>query len=232
MAFDVSIIIPTYNEKENVAIILPEIFRVMKANGIKGEVIIVDDNSPDGTANVVEEIKKSYDIKLLRRPGKLGLSSAVLDGIKQAEGWIIGVMDADLSHPPDVIPDMIKPIMEKRSDITVGSRYVKDGGVENWPLKRKIISNGAKLLARPMIGLKDPLSGFFFFRRSIIDNRQLSPKGYKIGLEIFIKSGTEKIAEIPYKFYDRKYGRSKLDWKQNVEYLLHLSKLYWYWIIK
>lgn len=222
----VSIIIPTYNESENVKAFVPAIFDAFAKAGIAVEVIIVDDNSPDGTAEAADGMKGKYNVKVLRRPEKMGLSSAVIEGMAKAEGGIIGVMDADLSHPPGAISEMIKPIIEKRFDITVGSRYVKGGGIGSWPLKRMIISKGAKLLARPVIGLKDPLSGFFFFRKSVIEGKALNPSGYKIGLEIFVKSGNVRIAEIPYIFSDRKRGKSKLGWMEYVRYLQHISRLY------
>lgn len=225
---DVSIIIPTYNERENIAILLPRIFGVFEKSGIKGEVLIVDDNSPDGTAGMAESMKEGRDIKVIRRPGKMGLSSAVVDGMREADGAIIGIMDADLSHPPEEIPRMIKPIIEKKADITVASRYAEGGGVENWSFKRRIISRGAGILAKPITGLKDPLSGFFFFRRSVLNGKKLNPTGYKIALEVIVKSGAKMIIEVPYLFSDRRFGKSKLDLKEYFAYLRHLIKLYWY----
>jgi dolichol-phosphate mannosyltransferase len=222
----VSIIIPTYNEKENIGVIMPRIFGALGSHGIKGEVIIVDDNSPDGTGAEAEKMKATYNVKVMRRKGKLGLSSAVLEGMKIAEGEVIGVMDADLSHPPEAIPSLVKPILEDCADITVGSRYA-GGRVQGWPLKRKVISKVASLLAKPLTNVKDPMSGFFFFKKCLLDGKKLNPSGYKIGLEIFVKSES-RIAEIPYTFMDRKYGESKLGLMEDIQYLAHLARLYWY----
>ncbi|MFH1237614.1 MAG: polyprenol monophosphomannose synthase [Candidatus Aenigmatarchaeota archaeon] len=222
----VSVIVPTYNERENIAILIPRIFSSLENNAMHGEVIVVDDGSPDGTADVAEKLGGEYAVRVLRRPRKAGLSSAVIAGFEKAEGDVIGVIDADLSHPPEEIPRMARPIMDGSTDITVASRYIAGGGVENWPLKRQIISNGARALARPITGLKDPLSGFFFFRKSVIEGKKLNTTGYKIGLEVIAKSGDARIVEIPYTFSDRARGESKLGIGEYVNYLRHLSKLY------
>jgi dolichol-phosphate mannosyltransferase len=224
----VSIVIPTYNEKENIGILIPEIFRVLGERGIRGEVVVVDDNSPDGTWKVARDMGKEFRVNIVRRKGKLGLASAVMEGFREAEGEVIGVMDADLSHPPEVIPDLVKPILSGEADLTVGSRYVKGGETKGWPFRRKVISRGAGLLAKLLTGVKDPTSGFFFFNRGIIKNTVLNPSGYKIGLEIFVKGEYSKIKEMPYTFIDRKRGESKLNLRENMNYLKHLVKLYWY----
>lgn len=224
----VSIIIPTYNERENIGIIVPQIFSALKKHRIKGEVIIVDDNSPDGTGEVAENMKGKYSVKVIHRSGKLGLSSAVLDGLEKAGGEVIGVMDADLSHPPGIIPSLVKPILGDHADITVGSRYAEGGKIEGWPFKRRVISKTAGLLARPLTKVKDPMSGFFFFKKCLIEGKELNPSGYKIGLEIFVKSDSAKIMEMPYTFSDRKFGKSKLGIREDLQYLLHLVRLYWY----
>ncbi|MCX6818097.1 MAG: polyprenol monophosphomannose synthase [Candidatus Aenigmarchaeota archaeon] len=224
----ISVIVPTYNERENIAVLIPRIFSSLENNAMRGEVIVVDDNSPDGTAEAAEKLGGEYSVRVLRRPRKEGLSSAVIAGIAKADGDVIGVIDADLSHPPEEIPTLARPVLEKKADITVASRYVRGGGIENWPVSRRIISRGAGLLAKPIANLKDPLSGFFFFRRSVIEGKELNPTGYKIGLEVIVKSGSKRVAEIPYIFHDRKIGSSKLGMKQNLEYLVHLVRLYWH----
>ncbi len=224
----VSIIIPTYNERENIRKLIPEIFRVLENKRLKGEIVIVDDNSPDGTGEFAEKLKGEYNVKVIHRKAKLGLSSAVMEGFRKAEGGITGVMDADFSHPPSAIPDLVKPILSKEADLTIGSRYVEGGKIKGWPLKRKIISRGASLLAKPLTDVKDPMSGFFFFSSDVIKDTVLKPDGYKIGLEIFVKGNHSKIREIPYTFVDRERGKSKLGLKEDMEYLVHLVKLYWY----
>ncbi len=223
----VSIIIPTYNEAENIAALVPRIFGSMDKRGLKSEVVIVDDNSPDGTGEIAEGMKAKFDVKVIHRRGKLGLSTAVIEGIEKAEGEIVGVMDADLSHSPELIPELVEPIARNEFDVTVGSRYSNGWGITDWPVKRRMISKGATMLARPLTGVKDPMSGFFFFNRRVIEGKDLNPSGYKIGLEIIVKSGSN-IKEIPYTFIDRKHGKSKLGLKEDVQYLIHLARLYWY----
>jgi dolichol-phosphate mannosyltransferase len=213
----VSVIIPTYNERENIKIIVPKIFDVFEKNGVKGEVIIVDDNSPDKTGDAAEELAKKFDVKVLHRKAKLGLSSAVVDGFKKASGDILGVMDADLSHPPEVIPNMLKYLIKDA-----------DFGSQNWGIRRKIISKGACLLAKGLTNVKDPMSGFFFFRKDVIKNANLNPKGFKICLEILVKGNYKKVLEVPYTFVNRKFGESKLNWKEEIKYLEHLLGLYFY----
>jgi dolichol-phosphate mannosyltransferase len=223
----VSIIVPTYNERENLPLLVEKISKVLEENSIDGEIVVVDDNSPDGTGEIAEKLKKKYKMQVLHRKGKLGLSSAVLDGIKIAKGDIIGVMDADLSHPPEEIPKFLKEIKEG-ADFVIGSRYKKGGKVEDWETKRKIISKVAKFLAKPLTNITDPLSGFFFFRKKLIDGIELNPKGFKIGLEILVKAKPKKVVEIPYTFVGRKRGKSKLNLKEYSNYLHHLLLLYFF----
>lgn len=224
----VSIVIPTYNERENIRMLVPRIFRVFKRERIKGEVIIVDDNSPDGTGEIAEKLKNKYSLKVIHREKKSGLSSAVLEGFRKADGEIIGVMDADLSHPPEYIPDFVRPIIRKEADLVIGSRRVKGGGIRGWPLSRIIISRSAAMLAKGLTKAKDPMSGFFFFNRKIMNSIELKPSGYKIGLEIIVKGKYDKMKEIPYVFVNRKEGKSKLGFMETLRYFYHLFRLYWY----
>ncbi len=217
----VSIIIPTYNEAGNIRKLVPEIFK----HSVKSEVIIVDDNSPDGTAQAGRELGKWFPVRVVERPGKMGLGSAVLEGFRHASSNILGVMDADLSHPPEKIPEMVRAIRD--CEIVVGSRYVKGGGVENWPLKRRIMSRGATWMARALTSVKDPMSGFFFLRKSVVDGVRLEPKGYKILLEILAKGRYDRVTEIPYVFKDRQVGDSKLDGGEITTYLKTVGKLWW-----
>lgn len=221
----ISIIIPTYNEKENIKNLIVEISNIFKKNKIKGEIIIVDDNSPDGTGKIAENMIKKYRVKVLRRKGKLGLSSAVVAGFKAAKGNILGVMDADFSHPPEIIPELIKPILNENIDFVIGSRHVKGGGIENWPLLRKIISKGATLLARIVTDVKDPMSGLFFLKKSVIKSIKFDSKGFKICLEILVKGNYKSIREVPYIFKDRRAGKSKLGAGEYLDYLSTLMKL-------
>lgn len=220
----ISIVIPTYNEAENIERLIPQIFLLLKDSGIEGEVIVVDDNSPDGTAAIARDLSRKYPVRVLQRPAKLGLSSAVLDGFRHARGDILGVMDADLSHDVTKLPHMVYSL--KDYDLVIGSRYVSGGGTRDWSKKRRLISKGATWLARPLTKVKDPMSGFFVLKRSVIEGVELSPRGYKIGLEILTKGRDARIKEIPYIFRDRKNGQSKMNRKEVLNYIFHLGKLY------
>jgi len=220
------VIVPTYNEKDNLQELAIRVFEACKSAGIEAELVIVDDNSPDGTGAFADELAKTHRIKVIHRAGKLGLSSAVLEGFKAASGSILLVMDADLSHPPEKIPEMVSKIESGEAEMVVGSRYVKGGSVENWPFTRKIISKSATLLARWLTKVKDPMSGFFALKRSVIDCVELNPVGYKIGLEILVKGKCSKVAEVPIHFADRKAGTSKLGGTEVLKYIDHVTMLY------
>lgn len=224
----VSIVIPCYNEKEGIGSLLEAIFEAFESNGIDGEVVIVDDNSPDGTGEEAERLKSKYNLQVLHREGKLGLSSAVIDGFKIAKGDILGVMDADFSHDPKTIPNLVNAIVKDGAELAIGSRYVPGGGIENWPLKRRIISKGAIILGSVFTSVKDITSGFFFLKKEVIEGVALNPIGFKIGLEVIMKGKYNKIVEIPYVFTDRKSGSSKMNMKEVFNYLIQLSDLWKY----
>jgi dolichol-phosphate mannosyltransferase len=223
----ISVILPTYNEAENIRRIIPAIAKVFQDEKIQGEVIVVDDDSPDGTAGTASELGNSFPVRVCVRKSDRGLSKAVMKGFELARGEICVVMDADLSHPVEKIPDMIQPIFEGRCDATVGSRYVVGGGAQNWPLLRKIISKGAGLLAKGVTGLSDPTSGFMALRKSILEGITLDPLGWKIVLEVIVKTKS-RVMEIPIVFADREEGESKLGLKAQMDYLHHLGRLYAY----
>jgi dolichol-phosphate mannosyltransferase len=223
----ISIVIPTYNEAENIPIIIDKIFNVLKQNSLDGEVIIVDDDSPDGTWEIAEKLKPIYNIKVLRRLDMRGLSSAVIDGFKTASGDIIGVMDADMSHPPEKIPELLLPLLSGDADFVIGSRYVEGARIENWPLGRKVTSRIVALAVRGLTRVRDPMSGFFFFRKGVIEGIELSPKGgFKIGLQIIVKGKYNNTTEVPINFRDRRHGHSKLGFRVVLYDLLLISKLY------
>ncbi len=225
----ITVIIPTYNEKENIPILVESIFDVFEKNLVCGEIIIVDDNSPDGTGRIADKLSlKNNRIRVIHRKGKKGLSSAVMEGFKYAAGEIIGVMDADLSHPPEVIPELVKPILEEGSEFVIATRYMRNEKIEKWPISRKIISRGATLLAKPLTNVSDPMSGFFFIRRNVIEGVELSPIGYKIMLEILVKGKYNTIKEVPFIFKDRYKGESKLNWKEHLNYMQHLMRLFFF----
>jgi dolichol-phosphate mannosyltransferase len=221
----ISIILPTYNEAKNILKLMEDLRFNLKDR--KYEIIVVDDNSQDNTAKVVLGMKKRFPVKVIMRGSKLGLSSAVIAGINSAKGDMICVMDADLSHPASLIPKLIRAV-ESGSDLVIGSRLVKDGGVENWPFHRKLISWFATLLAMPLTRVKDPMSGFFLFKKEILVNAKLNPLSYKILLEILVKGKQKKVKEIPYMFRNREMGKSKIGFRVYFDYLRHIFRLYHY----
>ncbi len=218
--FDVSIVIPTYNEPKNLPLLVEEIFSVIDKATINLEIIFVDDNSPDGTGEVAEGLAKTYPIQVIHRSGKLGLGSAVIAGFKASHRPYIGVMDADLSHDPSILNQLISSLHDY--DIAVGSRFEVGSEVENWIWWRRLTSEAGVFFARLLTGARDPLSGYFFFRRSVIDGVELTTVGYKILLEILVKGHITKIKEIPFKFRIRKFSTSKLS---SGEYLLFGKQL-------
>lgn len=217
-----SLIAPTYNERENIPLLAQRIHQTL--NGYDYELIIVDDNSPDGTAQVAENLSHQYPIKVICRKGERGLASAVIAGFNQAKGEILGVIDADLQHPPERIPELLQAIQEG-ADIAVASRYILGGGIEGWSARRRAISRGATMLARlalPSIRkVKDPLSGFFLLKRKVIEGVVLKPIGYKILLETLAKGRFSEVREIPYIFKERIWGESNLSLKEQANYLKH-----------
>ncbi len=216
-----SLIIPTYNERENIQKLLLALEDNLSRSKINSEIIVVDDNSPDGTGRVLEELKTKYqNLQVIHRKGKLGLSSAVIEGFQIAQGEILGVMDADLSHPIEKISEMYQAI--KNADLVIGSRYVKNGRIEGWNLYRKILSKGATLLARVFVNIKDPMSGFFMIRRNLVANEEINSKGFKILLELLIKTNCKNVIEIPITFINRTEGKSKAGIKEIVFFLKNL----------
>ena len=219
-----SLIIPTYNEKENISKLISKINEQFCKNEIEGEIVVVDDNSPDGTGEILEELKKeNQNLKIIHRKGKLGLSSAVLDGFKIAQGNVLGVMDADLSHPTEKINEMYQ-IVSNDADLVVGSRYVKGGRIEGWNLYRKILSKGATFLARVFVNVKDPMSGFFMIKKEFVLDKEINSDGFKILLELLIKTNLKNVVEVPILFTNRVEGKSKAGIKEIIYYLKNLTK--------
>ncbi len=219
-------IIPTYNERDNLEELVRRTSAACSATKLGYEIVIVDDNSPDGTGALAEELGKSFSVKVVHRAGKLGLSTAVLEGFEAASGSVLVVMDADLSHPPEKISEMVERITKGGADMVIGSRYVDGGHVENWPFHRRFISKGATLLAKGLTKVKDPMSGFFALNRVVIEDVELDPVGYKIALEILVKGKAAKVEEVPITFADRKAGKSKLGASVTMKYIDHCIRLY------
>jgi len=230
-----SIVVPTYNESNNIVRMLDSIAETLSPyNG--AEIIVVDDNSPDGTAEMAKShakilsAKKKIRVEIIRRKGKFGLSSAIVKGVQSAGGDFVVVMDGDFSHPPQVIPSIIQALEDSNYDIVVASRYVKGGSIIGWPFKRRLMSKGATKIARYGLGIdvKDPVSGFFAFKRDIINGIKFDAIGYKMLLEILVKTKGAKVKEIPYTFTNRRIGNSKLDAGVMFDYLRAVLSLYRY----
>jgi dolichol-phosphate mannosyltransferase len=228
MSFDVSVIVPTYREAENLPVLVPKVASALEGAGLHGEIIVVDDNSPDSTPAVCADLQTRYPLRLLVRTTERGLSSAVVHGMREATGDVLVVMDADLSHPPEKVPELVRAVRRDGADFVIGSRYV-DGGrtAEDWGLLRWLNSKGATLLARPLCSAADPMAGFFAMPRAAFEACEgLDPIGYKIGLELLVKSGASKVQEVSIDFRNRLHGESKLTLKEQVNYLRHLKRLY------
>ena len=230
----VSVIIPTFNEAENICNILKSISNNLSK--INTEVIVVDDNSPDGTGMIVEEYIKSmtrisgYSVSIIHRKTRKGLGSAIISGVENSKGDIIVVMDSDFSHPPDMIPKMLDKIEETQCDVVIASRYVEGGDIQGWSTKRKLISKAATEIAKKGLGVQadDPMSGFFAFKKNLIKDVSFDAIGFKVLLELLVKTNAKKIQEIPYTFTDRKFGSSKLGASTILDYCRSVWKLYRY----
>ena len=219
----ISIIIPTYKEKENIGCLVERIHNNLAKYDY--EIVIIDDNSSDGSEELVADLVRRYPVIIIVRKNKRGLSSAVVDGIASTDSENVIVMDADLQHPPEVLPDIVKAL--ENHDFVMASRYIKGGSPGEWKLSRKIVSKGATLLALPLAPkVKDPMSGFFGFKRSVVNIASLSPTGWKIGLEILVRSKFKAVTEVPYTFVPRAHGESKLSRRIMTEYLKQLFYLY------
>lgn len=231
-----SIILPTYNEAQNIERMVDSIAEALPQD-TSAEIIIVDDNSPDGTGDIVSNYAtslgkrdKRFQIRVIRRPDRQGLSSAILAGVQEATGEVIVVMDSDLSHPANTIPRMLDEILHAKCDIVVASRYIEGGSISGWPFKRRLMSKSATKIAKYSLGIqvKDPMSGFFAFRRHIIHGIKFDSIGYKMLLEILVKVRGAKIKEIPYDFTNRRAGSSKLDSGVMFDYIRAVWRLYRY----
>ncbi len=225
----VSIIVPTFKERENLPELIERIERIKEDDGLSLELIIVDDDSKDGSEEYVKSLSKGW-CRIFVRKGERGLSSAVLKGFELARGEILVVMDADLSHPPEKIPEMVELLKSKEVDMVVGSRYVPGASTdENWGIFRWVNSMVATLLAKPFTSIRDPMSGFFALRKELLQNAApLNPTGYKIGLELLVKCPVKKVVEVPIHFAQRAHGKSKLGLREQINYLIHLRRLYFY----
>ncbi len=223
-----SIVIPTYNEAGGIERLIVTLSDLLKANGLDGELIVVDDNSPDGTGAIVDRLAADYPVRCLHRPGKMGLSSGVIDGWKFArpDSQALGAIDADFSHDPAVIPKMVAALQSGGYGLAIGSRYVPGGGIKNWPLRRRVTSLVAIALAKPLTPVNDITSGYFLVKRDALQGVELDPIGFKIGLEVIAKAHYGRALEVPYVFQDRAVGQSKLNSGEIANYLRQLGRIY------
>jgi dolichol-phosphate mannosyltransferase len=232
---DLSVVVPTYREAENLPELVARVHQATEAAGISAEIIVVDDNSPDATRSVCAELAERFPLRLLVREHERGLSSAVIAGMRLAKGDVLLCMDADLSHPPEMVPTLYRAVAdpgdeaEPAGDFAVGSRYVPGGGTDaGWGLGRWLNSMAATWLARPLTSVRDPMAGFFALRAETFRSAAatLDPVGWKIGLELIVKSGARRVIECPIHFRDRTRGESKLSLREQFNYLRHLRRLY------
>jgi dolichol-phosphate mannosyltransferase len=213
----VTVVVPTYNEADN----LPALARRLAAAMPEAELLVVDDASIDGTAGVA----RALSAKVVERVGERGLSTAVLRGVAEARTDLVVVMDADLSHPPEAVPALVRAV-EEGADVAVGSRYVPGGDIDRWPLLRRLTSKAGTLLARPLTSVRDPMAGFFCLRRSSLRGVELRPRGFKILLEILARVRPGRVVEVPIRFEDREAGKSKFDGRERREFLKQVWALY------
>jgi dolichol-phosphate mannosyltransferase len=230
-----SVILPTYNERENLPIIYYLIDKTFQEAKLEYEVIIVDDSSPDNTLEVAQAIQKSYGEKhvtIVSRKGKLGLGTAYIAGLKAAKGDRVILMDADLSHHPKFIPQMVKLMDSSKSEIVTGTRYALGGGVYGWDMKRKITSKGANFLADFLLnpGVSDLTGSFRLYERRVLDEilPRIQCAGYAFQMEIIVRSKKAgfSVSEVPITFVDRIYGESKLGTKEIIMYVKGLLQLF------
>jgi len=225
--YDLSVIIPTYNENDNIEKILRAVERVFNYFNLNGEILVVDDNSPDETPKYAQKVADVYeDIRIIVRLNDKGLSQSVVEGFRQAKSDILVVMDADFSHPPMCVHSLYNEIKNNHADIAIGSRYQPGGIIKGWGWQRSLISGGATAIARILFpDIKDPVSGFFAVRADILNGADLRPSGYKILTEILGKCTYDRVVELPYKFINRKSGESKLGLKQILEYVIQIADI-------
>ncbi len=221
-----SVVVPTYNEAENIGTLFERVTAALA--GLDFEVVFVDD-STDGTERIIAELTRSAPrLRIVHRTNRRGLASAVADGIALSTGDVICVLDADLQHPPEAMRVLMDGLERTGADLAIASRYLP-GGSYDFTLARRIVSRIATalawLLVRRARSVSDPLSGFFAFRRRVVDGVHLQPIGFKILLEILVRGHVGCVVEVPYRFGARGAGKSKLTQAQHIEYLRHLFML-------
>jgi len=227
----ISLVIPTYQEADVIGTTLRRAAKTLRRTGEEFELIVVDDSGPgDGTADCADSLAAELHVRVLRRPARQGLATAVMDGWQAARGDVWGVMDADLQHPPEVLGRLVEALQQPGVDVAIASRYVKGGLCPSWPRRRRAVSRlsthlAALVLPRTLARVHDPMSGMFLVRARALEGVELQPLGYKILLEVLGRGRWRGLAEVPYRFEPRGLGRSKLGWRQSLEYPAHLARL-------
>jgi len=219
-------VVPTYNERDRLAELVTAVFAVAADARLALELVVVDDNSPDGTGELADELAASNRIVVIHRAGKLGLGTAVVQGFHAASAPIVGVMDADFSHPPALIPVLFRAFRSTGAEVVVGSRYVPGGSTPAWPWSRRLMSRVACLLARPLSPVRDAASGFFLIKREVALGVTIKAGGFKILLELLVRGWPRRLVEVPYQFDDREAGESKMNKREAAGYLIQLRDLY------
>jgi dolichol-phosphate mannosyltransferase len=221
----VSVIVPTYREVDNLRPLV-ERLRVLREAGLDLELLIMDDDSRDGSAELIASLNLSW-VTLVTRTTDRGLSQSVMDGLNRSRREFVVVMDADLSHPPEKIPELLTAL-RNGADVAVGSRFTEGGSTaDDWGPFRWLNSRVATLLALPLTTISDPMSGFFAVRRSTVQSgREFDPIGYKILLEIIVKCRCHYVFEVPIHFENRRFGHSKLSLAEQLRYFRHQRRLY------
>ena len=222
----ITIIVPTLNEAENVDLLLERILRVRQTSNLDFDVLFVDSASTDGTDARVLAWQTKAPVRLLRLEFDSGLAAAVIAGARYTDSPYILVMDADLSHPPEVIPKLLQPLLDGTHEMVIGSRYVQGGSLPDWPFLRRLASRIATLPALLFCNVKDPLAGFFAVQRKRLTDLSDAVPGFKIGLAILAEYGKDlRVTEVPIEFRDRDYGYSKMNYRVAAAYLQQLIAL-------
>ncbi len=248
----VTVVVPTFNERENVRTLAERIVAAAgetcgatasavpaaphaaagveppaSAGGGPLDILFVDDDSPDGTADEVRRVARDLPVRCLVRTAQRGLATAVIAGLRAATGELVVVMDADLSHPPEAIPRLVEAMGDPGVEMAIGSRFIPGGSVDlHWPLHRRFTSWCGRALARPLTPVRDMVAGFFCVRRADLDLDRLDPIGYKIALELIVRHRWTRVVEVPIAFSDRVKGQTKLNMAEELRYLRHLARLY------
>jgi dolichol-phosphate mannosyltransferase len=234
MHFDLTVIIPTFNEEENIERMIVTVDTICKAHNITEEILIVDDNSSDGTILSVKDLQSHMsNLNLIIRTKNPGLSQSLYEGMLNAQSELIQSIDCDFSHPPEKIPLFYHFLKDEGFDMVIGSRYIAGGAVIHWPMMRRVLSFGAALLGRLLIPpIRDSGSGFFALNKKIIDGTNLTPRGFRMGFEILGKGKWSKVKEIPITFIDRERGSSKMKMSIITDYLKQWFHVLYFNVIK